>query len=276
MEETKSICLACGNSFEKTKNWQKFCSQNCKHRQLRIEKKKKLPKLICIVCGNDFEKYKNKICCSKNCSEIRARESSKIIYREKAKRKQKVIETRICVNCGNSFEKNSNNKHMYCSKSCSTKDWSIKNPQKIKKYRKTEWAKNKEKIYAHNKKYRQENKESLNEKIRKRYNVDIEFKLTQRIRCRIRETITNNSKRKTKSMELLGCSVKEAREHIEKQFKEGMTWNNYTHDTWHIDHIIPCASFDLSDPEQQKKCFHYTNLQPLWAKENMSKGAKIL
>lgn len=279
MEETKPTCPVCGNTFEKTKRWQKFCSKSCsksyiscKHIQLRIKNKKKLPKPICLVCGNDFEKYKNKICCSKNCYIIRKRERAKIKKREI--RKQKVIETGICANCGNVYPKFHNKKS--CSRYCSGVIWRKENPQKTKQYKKTEYEKNKEKIYAQNKKYRQENKESLNEKIRKRYNVDIEFKLIQRIRCRIRETITNNSKRKTKSMELLGCSVKEAREHIEKQFEEGMTWENYTHDTWHIDHIIPCASFDLTDPEQQKKCFHYTNLQPLWAKDNMSKGAKIL
>jgi hypothetical protein len=227
---------------------------------------------ICLTCGNSFEKYKNKKCCSKNCYKIRKREMEKIIDREI--RKQKVIETGICANCGNVYPKIYNKKS--CSGYCSDVIWRKENPQKTKQYKKTDYGKNKEKRYAFQKKYRQENKETLNEKIRKRYNVDIEFKLIQRIRCRIRETITNNSKRKTKSMELLGCSVKEAREHIEKQFKEGMTWNNYTYNTWHIDHIIPCASFDLTDPEQQKKCFHYTNLQPLWAKENMSKGAKIL
>ena len=54
-----------------------------------------------------------------------------------------------------------------------------------------------------------------------------------------------------------------------------MTWENHGRYGWHIDHIMPCSSFDLTDPEQQKKCFHYTNLQPLWAHENMSKGAKI-
>ena len=92
----------------------------------------------------------------------------------------------------------------------------------------------------------------------------------------MRETITLVSKKSDSTMNLLGCTIQEAREYLEKQFKEGMTWENHGHETWHIDHIIPCASFDLTDPEQQKKCFHYTNLQPLWAKENMSKGAKIL
>ena len=51
-----------------------------------------------------------------------------------------------------------------------------------------------------------------------------------------------------------------------------MTWENHTTHGWHIDHVKPCAVFDLSKPEEQKKCFHYTNLQPLWAKENLSKS----
>jgi len=63
-------------------------------------------------------------------------------------------------------------------------------------------------------------------------------------------------------------------QHLEKQFQPGMTRENYG--KWHVDHNIPCSSFDLSDPEQQKKCFHYTNLQPLWAFDNLSKGAKIV
>jgi hypothetical protein len=63
----------------------------------------------------------------------------------------------------------------------------------------------------------------------------------------------------------------ELRAHLEHQFKDGMTWDN--HGEWHIDHIKPCVQFDLTDPEQQKECFHYTNMQPLWAFENQSKGA---
>ena len=74
--------------------------------------------------------------------------------------------------------------------------------------------------------------------------------------------------------ELIGISIVDLRKYLEKQFKQGMTWENYGE--WSIDHIIPLASFDLSTAEEQKKAFHYTNLQPLWAKDNSSKGAKFL
>lgn len=77
-------------------------------------------------------------------------------------------------------------------------------------------------------------------------------------------------------MELIGCSIEHLKEHIEKQFVEGMNWENWSFYGWHIDHIRPIASFDLSDPAQVKECFHYSNLQPLWAKDNLSKGDKFI
>lgn len=73
---------------------------------------------------------------------------------------------------------------------------------------------------------------------------------------------------------LVGCTISELRTHLERQFQLGMTWENRGRYGWHIDHIRPCASFDLTDPEQQKLCFHFTNLQPLWAEDNLAKGAK--
>lgn len=75
--------------------------------------------------------------------------------------------------------------------------------------------------------------------------------------------------------DLIGCTVPELMAHLELQFAEGMTWENHGRDGWHIDHIRPCASFDLTDPEQQRQCFHYSNLQPLWAADNIRKGARV-
>ena len=74
-----------------------------------------------------------------------------------------------------------------------------------------------------------------------------------------------------RKIEYLGCSVEDACKYIEGLFKRGMTWSNYG--KWHVDHVIPCASFDLTRDEERAKCFHYTNLQPLWALDNMRKSA---
>ena len=74
------------------------------------------------------------------------------------------------------------------------------------------------------------------------------------------------------TMELTGCELPFLKGYIEGKFVEGMTWEN--HGSWHLDYVRPCCSFDLTQEEEQKKCFHYTNLQPLFAKENLSKGGK--
>ena len=78
----------------------------------------------------------------------------------------------------------------------------------------------------------------------------------------------------SRTHDLIGCTVAELRQHLEAQFTDGMSWENYGKHGWHVDHIRPCASFDLTDSEQQRQCFHYTNLQPLWATDNIKKGAK--
>jgi hypothetical protein len=105
-----------------------------------------------------------------------------------------------------------------------------------------------------------------------RASVDMDFRLRGSLRARVRSAIHADCGRKAaKTMELIGCSIKQLRAHLEQQFNAGMSWGNYG--DWHIDHIRPCASFDLTDPEQQRECFNYTNLQPLWAGDNMKKGA---
>lgn len=95
--------------------------------------------------------------------------------------------------------------------------------------------------------------------------------LRDRIRCAMKRSIAKKSE---KTMDLIGCSISFLMNYLEEKFQEGMTWDNQG--KWHIDHIVPCASFNLSNPEEQKVCLHYTNLQPLWALDNMRKGSKIL
>ena len=121
--------------------------------------------------------------------------------------------------------------------------------------------------------YRQNNRDEIGRKWRERYNTDIEFRLMDLLRGRFKKVV--RGERKTENCRrLVGCSLDELRQHIESQFLPGMTWENRGFDGWHIDHIRPCSSFDLLDPAQQEECFHYTNLQPLWAKDNFSKYNK--
>ena len=102
--------------------------------------------------------------------------------------------------------------------------------------------------------------------------VDPEFRimcvLRSRVRCAVRDQFT---KRAYKTEELVGCSVAYLIGYLESQFDDKMTWDNYGKDGWHIDHIKPCAAFDLTQPEEQKKCFNYKNLQPLWWPDNIRK-----
>jgi hypothetical protein len=136
-----------------------------------------------------------------------------------------------------------------------------KNIQKLKEYRKQ---------YYTNPKNILKRREYYNNRLKK----DIFFKISKNLRCRFLKAIKNNYKN-TSSIELLGCSIEEFKNHLESKFKNGMTWKNHGKFGWHIDHIIPCASFDLTNSEEQKKCFHYTNLQPLWWIENLKKSNKI-
>jgi len=114
-------------------------------------------------------------------------------------------------------------------------------------------------------------KEYHREYRRNKYNSDNEYKLKTDLRRRLHGALNGNCKADT-TQALLGCTYEEARAHIEAQFTEGMSWDKMGLHGIHIDHIRPCASFDLSDPEHQRECFHYTNLQPLWAKDNLAKS----
>ena len=157
------------------------------------------------------------------------------------------------------------------------KEYYKENIEKIKEREKQYYEDNKEKIKEIKKQYRENNREKIAQRQRKyvnnRIKTDPVFRVTRSLRRRLYKAVKNNLKSKS-TMELLGCTGEEVKEHLEKQFTEGMSWDNYGE--WHIDHIKPCCSFDMSDPEQQKICFHYSNLQPLWAEDNLKKGGSII
>lgn len=97
------------------------------------------------------------------------------------------------------------------------------------------------------------------------------YRVADALRTRLRNAMNGRAK-VASAIQSLGCSVAELRSRLEAMFQDGMSWENYGE--WHIDHIRPLSSFDLSDKEQVKSACHFTNLQPLWAKDNISKGAK--
>lgn len=110
---------------------------------------------------------------------------------------------------------------------------------------------------------------------RARYHSDRQFKLMLNLRSRVRSALkARGASKSAHTKELLGCPVVWLEAWIESLFKPGMTWKNHGK-VWHIDHIKPCSKFDLTESEQQKICFHWTNHQPLFVRENLSKGDKF-
>jgi len=148
----------------------------------------------------------------------------------------------------------------------------IKNKEKILALRKQDVIDNPEKYIAKSAKYYQKRKKEIHEYRKDRYKNNIQYKLSLILRRKLHLTVT---KKYSSAVDYVGCSLKQLEIYLESLFKEGMSWENHGLHGWHIDHIIPCSSFDLTKLEEQKKCFHYTNLQPLWAKDNLNKGAKL-
>lgn len=106
-----------------------------------------------------------------------------------------------------------------------------------------------------------------------REKIDVNFMISRKLRNRLYQAIKNNYKLGS-AVRDLGCSIEELKQHIESKFQESMSWENYG--KWHIDHITPLASFNLENREELLKACHYTNLQPLWAEDNLSKGDKVV
>ena len=153
----------------------------------------------------------------------------------------------------------------------SSKEYHLNNRGKILKQKKEYYLDNREKLLGRQKQYNLENKPKRNAYVSNKRKTDLAFALTDNLRTRLKQAL--NGKNKSKStLKLLGCTVKYLIQHLEKQFQPGMNWEN--RHLFHIDHIRPCSSFDLTDPKQQSECFNYKNLQPLWAQDNMVKGAK--
>ena len=167
-----------------------------------------------------------------------------------------------------------------------------------KKYSKIYRESNKDVLHGKRIEYRQNNRSILAERsrvwrvnnlekvrtgVRRSYEKNKHcpvFRLKRNLRRRLTFAIKGEIK-SARTMELIGCTIDYLRGYLESQFEDWMTWDNYGmyriggDRKWVVDHIIPCASFDLSIPEEQRKCFHYTNLQPMCSRENTLKSDKI-
>ena len=153
------------------------------------------------------------------------------------------------------------------------KEYREKNKEKQKQYIKDYYLKNQNELKNYQKNYQKENKEIRN----KRYKKDKEIperKIKMILRSRFKAAIKKDCKNSS-IIKLLGCPIDEFKIYLESKFQGGMTWKNHGLKGWHIDHIIPCSAFDLTKEEEQKKCFHYSNLQPLWWEDNLKKGNKV-
>ena len=174
---------------------------------------------------------------------------------KKIKKYYNLNKTKILEYKHNYYPKIKNKKHQY------NKEYGLKNKEKLIILRKKQYLKNKKHIREQHRKY-----------IQKKRRTNLNFRMRSNLSRRVISALKGNPKLST-TMNLIDCSIDKLKQYLENKFTEGMVWQNYG--KWEIDHIRPCASFDLSKVSEQKKCFHYTNLQPLWKSENRKKKDKI-
>jgi hypothetical protein len=147
-----------------------------------------------------------------------------------------------------------------------------KSPQ-AKLYRQKTWSQRKSVLGPKNNELRRTESARAKARIQRKAWVEIPHnRISTTIRGRIHVALKGAAKNKSTEI-LLGISFEEFKTYLEAQFQRGMSWSNYGE--WHIDHIIPCAHFDLTDAYQQRLCFHYLNMRPLWAKDNIAKGCLL-
>jgi hypothetical protein len=147
--------------------------------------------------------------------------------------------------------------------------WRANHPEKARANSRAYYAKNKSERKAYLADWRIKNKAKINQQRNERRANDPKFRIACALRTRLWQSIKQNTK-KGSSVKDLGCSIPDLLKYLETKFQSGMAWENYG--TWHIDHIKPLSLFDLENRKEFLKACNYSNLQPLWAKDNLSKG----
>jgi hypothetical protein len=253
---------------------------------------KELKHLVCMDCGTLFLHRRIKIYCD-NCNGykgfVRRKHEQDLEWIKKDKlRKENSIIRRNIIKIKRvkltEEEKEKHKKEYYKEYYKNHKEiYNIIYASYRKKYREN----HKEYYKEYNKKYKRKDSKEYNKLYRlskkvinykkhcERLKTDLNYKLKYKLRICVRQYITKEYKT-TKTMDLLGCTVNEFRNYLEGKFTKGMSWQNYGRNGWVIDHIVPCSKFDLTDIEQQRQCFHYRNMQPLWEKNNRIKSDKLI
>lgn len=308
----KLSCKNCNKTFiHKTKTGiQKYCSNKCL-REIRNLKKRlkrlvniKIIKSKCPECKKQFKQKSNqnkKFCNSKCCDKYHGRKFS---IRRLKKLKTDAEYRKKFYDVRNAWtNKNKEKIKVYRKKAQEKPQYKIKRNKYLKEYykdpknyerrkelrairywqkgvreKKLEYKKlNREKIRIQAKQYskRPEVKKRTSQYRKNKFKTDPIWVLRARVRTRFYTYVKRGlAKKKVKTLDLIGCDWAYLKKHLEKQFKSNMNWDNFG--KWHIDHIKPMSYFNLFDLKEQKKCFHYSNLQPLWATENLSKGNRYI
>ena len=265
-------CEQCGESFKVFHGKHKFCSNACSCRH-RNPLKPKYHEKKCECCGKQYEGHRISKFCSITCNNKTRYENWK---------KKNPVEEKKCLHCDEAFTPSKRSETKYCSRYCQQRAWNLKNPKpKIPKrivecvtcgtvfesnQFRAKYCSFECKRVVHRAKQRERQKP---------YSSLSPFqKINQRMSSLLRANLRYRGIQKNNTTyTLIGYTKIELREHLESLFTDGMSWDNMGE--WHIDHIRPVASFnyDSTDHPEFKECWALENLQPLWAKDNMSKGS---
>ena len=194
-------------------------------------------------------------------------EDHKEVYIERAKQYNKNNPEKACK--ATKKWKVANRDNYLEQQKLAAKERRLANPEKAKQQDKIYRENNHEKVLQHNKNWKNNNKEHIRAYNREQLKTNLDKRLRTILRARLNSAVRDNYKAGS-AVRDLGCSIAFFKEYIAKQFKDGMTWENWGK-VWHIDHIEPLCSFDLEDREQFLKMCHYTNMQPLLIKDNLAK-----
>ncbi len=178
----------------------------------------------------------------------------------------------ICTNCGCAIQKYRILRNAKCTPCYEAYQKAHSSERAKKSYHKYRDSNRESRNRKHHE-WVKANPDKVREHAKRHYWSNPEHRLRVIARTRIRHAL-NGKRRRVPLETMLGCSISELRAYLENKFLPGMTWDNWSYHGWHIDHIQPLASFDLSDPKQFAIACHHTNLQPLWAMDNFKKQAK--